>query len=492
MDDPQLIPKETLTLAEKAYVAAHARCLLWHAWAVEIPERVIWNLTFVDTEAARRFLPIAIEPGETFAGALYRARHPEDRDRSDQYGYAALREGRNYAQDFRCILANGSERWLHEEVTLERISEDRWRLVGVVTDITELKTREAQFRQLADSIPQIAWIQSVDGQIEYLNRQFFELTGTARFEGTTQSWIDLVHPADSERLQLSYRASFSTGRPWEAELRLRVADGSYRWYLSQLVPLRDDQDRIVRWFGTGTDVHAQKAVEEELECRVQERTKELVHAYDEMEAFNYSVSHDLRAPARAIHFACSVLLEEHGLELSGAAQSEIRRAMDGASRMGHLIDDLLQYSRLHRREVVRSRIDLSTIAHLVLDDLGGPGRVEVFIEPGMIADADAGLVRLVLQNLLDNALKFSQPCESPRIEFGSTGRAFFVRDYGVGFDSTYADKLFEPFQRLHRSDEFPGTGIGLANVRRIVDRHGGRVWAEGAVGQGATFWFTLG
>lgn len=492
MEDAEMAPKESLTLAEQAYVAAHARCLLWHAWVVDNGTDLIWNLTFVDTEAARNFLPVAINEGETLAGALYRARHPDDRARVDDAGLVAMRENRGYAQDFRCILEDGTERWLHEEVTVERLDEIRWRTVGVITDITEMKVREDQFRQLADSIPQIAWIQSVDGQVEYLNRQFFDLTGVEFFQGATYSWAHLVHPADSERLKHTYRASFSSERPWEAELRLRLKDGSYRWFLSQLLPLKDELGRVVRWFGTATDVHAQKAVEEELERRVQERTKELVHAYDEMEAFNYSVSHDLRAPARAIHFACSVLLEEHGPELGESARVEIRRAMSGASRMGHLIDDLLQYSRLHRREVVRSRIDLSTIAHLVLDDLGGPGRVEVVIEPGMIADADASLVRLVIQNLLENALKFSQPCESPRVEFGSTGRAYFVRDNGVGFDSAYAAKLFEPFQRLHRSDEFPGTGIGLANVRRIVERHGGRTWAEGSEGNGATFWFTLG
>lgn len=488
----ELAPKETLTQAEEAYVAAHARCLLWHAWVDQIGVVYDWKLTFVDTEAARRFLPVTLHADGDFATAVWQSKHPQDRDDSDRRAIAALQECRDYSQDFRCYLADGTERWLREDVTVERLSPTRWRLVGVVTDISELKVREAQFRQLADSIPQIAWIQSVDGEIEYLNEQFFKRTGTQEFEGVAKSWATLVLPADAERAQPNYRAALANGQSWQAELRLRMADGSYRWYLCQLVPLRDELGRIVRWFGTGTDVHAQKALEEELERRVQERTKELVHAYDEMEAFNYSVSHDLRAPARAIHFACSVLLDEHGPEMGEAARIEIRRAMDGASRMGRLIDELLQYSRLHRREVVRSRVDLSTIAHLVLEDLGGPGSAEVVIQPNMIADADAGLVRVVIQNLLENALKFSQPCQNPRIEFGFASQAYFVRDQGVGFDPTYADKLFEPFQRLHRSDEFPGTGIGLANVRRIIDRHGGRVWAEGAVGAGATFWFTVG
>ncbi|MGV3615241.1 MAG: sensor histidine kinase [Fimbriimonas sp.] len=492
MDDVASASIYLLSQADQAYVAARARCMLWHAWIEETEGVLIWDLSYIDPDSAHNFMPVAKEPGETLAAALYRARHPEDRQRTDVSSWAAIRENRNYSQDFRCTLADGTERWLHEDAAVETAGAGRWRVVGVVTDISELKIREGLFQQLADSIAQIAWMQAPDGKIEYLNRQYYELTGTDRFEGAEKAWSTVVHPADAERMRQTYRTAFAAGTNWEAEIRIRMKDDRYRWYLSQLVPLRDDQGRIVRWFGTATDVHAQKAVEEELERRVQERTKELVHAYDEMEAFNYSVSHDLRAPARAIHFACSVLLEEHGPELGRDARQELKRAMDAASRMGRLIDDLLQYSRLHRREVVRSRVDLSTIAYLVIEDLGGTEDVAITIQPGMVVDADAGLVRLVLQNLIENALKFSRPVTGAAIDFGATGRAFFVRDTGVGFDPTYAEKLFQPFQRLHRSDEFPGTGIGLANVRRIVERHGGRVWAEGAVGRGATFWFTLG
>jgi PAS domain S-box-containing protein len=481
----------TFSEADKAYVASHARCLLWHAWVERVGDDFRWRLAYVDEEAAGRFLAVPRSDGDDLPGALYAARHPEDRERTDRTAHDAIRAGRDYSQDFRCHLEDGSERWLHEDVSVQAVGPDRWRLVGAVSDVTDLKRQDDLFRQFAESIPQIAWIQAADGTMEYLNRRYYELTGEASHVGDAAAWATVVHPVDAERLRQTHRAAFAAKRGWTAEIRIRTPDGSYRWYQSQLAPLYDDQGHILRWFGTASDIHAHKEAEEELERRVLERTRELVHAYDEMEAFNYSVSHDLRAPARAIHFACSVLLDEHADELSETAMVELRRATDGAARMGRLIDDLLQYSRLHRRDTIRTRIDLSTIAQLVLEDLGGPQHAEVEIQPGMTAEADAGLVRLVFQNLLENALKFTRPVENARIEVGAVGRVYSVRDNGVGFDPAYSAKLFQPFQRLHRAGEFPGTGIGLASVRRIVERHGGRVWAEGAPGKGATFWFTL-
>jgi PAS domain S-box-containing protein len=492
MDEAVPFPQiERLSEADRAYVASRARCLLWHAWVERVDGGFRWRLAYVDEDAAYRFLPVPRLEGESLAQAFFAARHPEDRERSDRIAAEAILAGRDYAQDYRCHLLDGSERWLHEEVSVEAVGTDRWRLVGAVGDVTEQKRNDDLFRQLAESIPQIAWIQRADGTMEYLNRRYFELTGEAVEVSNASGWASVVHPIDAERLRQTYRAGMAAQRGWIAEVRIRTPDGRYRWYQTQLVPLYDDRGHIFRWFGTASDIHAHKEVEEELERRVLERTRELVHAYDEMEAFNYSVSHDLRAPARAIHFACSVLLDEHADELSAAAKAELKRALDGASRMGRLIDDLLQYSRLHRRDTIRTRIDLSTIARLVLEDLGGPQHAEVEIQPGMTAEADAGLVRLIFQNLLENSLKFTRPVPNARIEVGAIGRVYFVRDNGVGFDPAYSAKLFQPFQRLHRAGEFPGTGIGLASVRRIVERHGGRVWAEGAPGKGATFSFTL-
>lgn len=226
---------------------------------------------------------------------------------------------------------------------------------------------------------------------------------------------------------------------------------------------------------------------------------ELESKNEELEAFSYSVSHDLRAPLRTIDGFSAALLEDHGDKLDERGHDHLRRVRGAARRMGELIDDLLQFSRVGRAELRRTDVDLSALAQTVAGDLqrGDPTRsVEVVIGGGLTARADPRLVQVVLENLLGNAWKFTAKTAGPKIELGATSNngavVFQIRDNGAGFDMAYAKKLFLPFQRLHGENEFPGTGIGLATVRRVVERHGGRIWAEAAsVGNGALFSFTL-
>ncbi|TAM45675.1 MAG: hypothetical protein EPN55_07660 [Gammaproteobacteria bacterium] len=232
--------------------------------------------------------------------------------------------------------------------------------------------------------------------------------------------------------------------------------------------------------------------------KVQAANQQLKAANQELEAFSYSVSHDLRAPLRAIDGFSQALLEDYADKLDDAGKNYLQRVRAGATRMGELIDDMLQLSRVTRAEMRRETVDLSALAESVVADLRRiePQRqVEVAIQSGLQAEGDAKLLRIALVNLLSNAWKFTGRQPAARIELGvrDTGseRAFYVRDNGVGFDMAYADKLFGAFQRLHAMSEFPGTGIGLATVQRIINRHGGRVWAEAAVNQGATFFFAL-
>ena len=236
----------------------------------------------------------------------------------------------------------------------------------------------------------------------------------------------------------------------------------------------------------------------ELEQRVAERTAELAAVNKELEAFAYSVSHDLRAPLRSMDGFSQALLEDYGDVLDETGRDYLRRVRNASQRMGQLIDDLLTLSRVTRREMHFTRVDLTALARSVareLREMEPERKVEVVIQDGLLARGDPRLMTIVLENLLNNAWKFTGKREEARIEFGSTlvdgGEAYYVRDNGAGFDMAYADKLFGAFQRLHRATEFPGTGVGLATVQRIIHRHGGRVWAEGAVGQGATFYFTL-
>jgi signal transduction histidine kinase len=236
----------------------------------------------------------------------------------------------------------------------------------------------------------------------------------------------------------------------------------------------------------------------ELEARVETRTRDLATANKELEAFSYSVSHDLRAPLRAIDGFSKALQSDYGAQLDERARHYLERVRSGTQRMSGLIDDLLGLARLSRRELVRQRVDVSEVARRVAAELSRqhPSRaVRVEIHDGLSAEADSQLLTIVLENLMGNAWKFTGKRDDALIEVGSKadGRVapFYVRDNGAGFDMTYADKLFGAFQRLHGDEDFEGTGIGLATVQRIVARHGGQIWAEGEVGKGATFYFTL-
>lgn len=236
---------------------------------------------------------------------------------------------------------------------------------------------------------------------------------------------------------------------------------------------------------------------EHLEEVVQQRTTQLTAINQELEAFSYSVAHDLRSPLRAIDGFSRTLLEEHASQLNPQGLAYLERIMAADRRMGQLIDDLLSLSRLNRSEIFYETVDLSAIARDILVDLQErhPEReVEACVAGGLVVKADRRLISILLENLLGNAWKFTAKTKGARIELGAeTGKArtFFVRDNGAGFDMAYADKLFGAFQRLHTEGEFPGTGIGLATVKRIIHRHNGEVWATGEVNQGATFYFTL-
>ena len=238
---------------------------------------------------------------------------------------------------------------------------------------------------------------------------------------------------------------------------------------------------------------------EMLESRVKQRTDQLEAANRELEAFSYSVSHDLRAPLRGIDGFSQALEEDYAQELNGTAKRYLERIRAGTQRMGRLIDDLLNLSRLSRTEVRTQAVDLASVAEMIAEELKSrqpDRRVTFTVAKGMVAKGDERLLGIVLQNLLENAWKFTAKCDQACIEVGlyqaeEAPHAYFVKDNGAGFDMAYADKLFGAFQRLHSPSEFEGTGIGLATVQRIILRHGGRVWAESEVGRGATFYFTL-
>jgi PAS domain S-box-containing protein len=282
--------------------------------------------------------------------------------------------------------------------------------------------------------------------------------------------------------------------------RLRK-DGSCFWGNVVITPLRDGRGDHVGFSEVFRDLSDQKRAEQaiaELNKTLQRQNLWLVAANGEMEAFSYSVSHDLRAPLRSLSGFSEAILEDYGHKMDPECQSLLNRILVASQRMGQLIDGLLDLSRVTRVDMRLESVDMTTIARDIAAELkrDGPERsVHFAIADGLVAEGDPCLLRILLTNLLGNAWKFTAGHPLAKIEFGSCavegGRAFFVRDNGVGFDMTYSSKLFRTFQRLHASTEFAGTGIGLATVNRIVHRYGGRVWGQGKIDEGAVFYFSL-
>jgi light-regulated signal transduction histidine kinase (bacteriophytochrome) len=292
---------------------------------------------------------------------------------------------------------------------------------------------------------------------------------------------------------------------WHGEIRNRAKDGSHYWVDTTIVPFLNDQGKPRQYVAIRADITARKRVEEEvrelnvaLERRVAQRTAELESANRELEAFSYSVSHDLRAPLRAIDGFAFALTEDYEAQLPDEGKRFLRTIRASAQRMGALVDDLLTFSRLGRQTLQKRKVDMAQLVQAVLADFDREResrQVEVRVGALPPCEGDGALLKQVWVNLIANAFKYSRKQSPATIEIGTLAAggetAYYVRDNGTGFDMAYAGKLFRVFQRLHRMEDYEGTGVGLATVQRIVARHGGRVWAEAAVNQGATFFFTL-
>lgn len=326
------------------------------------------------------------------------------------------------------------------------------------------------------------------------------------FPGTFEAFEQRVHPEDRERVKLAARRAIEQKVEFDLAFRILLPDGSERYLVSRGSPFYSEQGEPDRLAGVCMDMTERKRAEEEirrlnteLEQRVVLRTAELAATNRELEAFTYSVSHDLRAPLRHIDGFAQILQEELGQNAEPSALHYLRRIRKGTQNMGKLVDDLLNFARVGRQELQRQLTDLNAIVDEVILDLKPEcdGRQIQWLigrlPPGF---CDPALIKQVFTNLISNAIKYTRLRDQARIEIrtvtvdGET--AIVIRDNGVGFDMKYIDKVFGVFQRLHRAEEFEGTGVGLATVQRIVQRHGGRIWAEAAVDSGAAFYCTLG
>ena len=372
------------------------------------------------------------------------------------------------------------------------------------TTLSDLHASPATLRGLLESAPDGIVIVDGTGTIVLVNTQAQRMFGYDEAELVGRPVEDLL-PNQLRARHVEHRHRYMenlTTRPMGTGLILsgRRRDGSEVPVEISLSPLATPAGVLVT--AMMRDVTARRHIEEQVRTlneSLASRVAELAAVNRELEAFSYSVSHDLRAPLRSIDGFSQALLEEYTGRLDDTAMDYLRRIRAATERMGELIDDLLDLSRVTRREMRHDDVDLSALANTVVADLTrvAPDRsVEVHIAEGLRGRGDPVLLRLVMENLLGNAWKFTARERPGRIEVGARvdgdRLAYYVRDNGIGFDMAYSDKLFGAFQRLHAATEFPGTGIGLATVQRIILRHGGQVWAHSEVGRGATFFFTLG
>ena len=361
-----------------------------------------------------------------------------------------------------------------------------------------VRQSETLFREMADAMPQIVWAARPDGTLDYYNRRWYELTGSSQGEIGDQSWLPILHPDDRERCREVWYQAVRTGSKYEIEYRFKFPhEPRYRWHLGRALPARDATGRIVRWFGTCTDIDDQKLAEERLERAVAQRTASLREALTHMEEFSYSVSHDLRAPVRAMQGYAEALLTEYAARLDDTACHYLERIARAGARMDKLILDVLTFSQLTRADVRIEPVALHKLVQEVLQQFPAlqPPRADIQVMPLPSVLAHEPSLTQVVSNLLANAVKFVLPGVHPAIRIRSESAGPFVRvwfeDNGIGILPEHQERIFDLFERSHPDKKYEGTGLGLAIVRRAMERMGGRVGVESDGVNGSRFWIEL-
>ncbi len=440
--------------------------------------------------------------------------HPEDRPHRDRAFEKAYQTGQLHFES-RLVLNDHSIRWVAAKgKVFYNDEQEPVKLVGTIQDITEeknyrndLEEREQKFRLLADSMPQFVWTGDAAGNLNYFNQSVYKYSGLSPEQVHNEGWLQIVHPDEREKNVKSWMESVQTGNDFNFEHRFRRHDGEYRWQLSRAIAQRDAAGTIQMWVGTSTDIQDQKVFVNELERQVRERTRELEQMNSELKSFAYVSSHDLQEPLRKIQTFASRILERDIHNLSESGKNYFGRIQSAAKRMQALIEDLLAFTRVNSTERKFEYIHLGHIVNEVKAEFE-----ETIQEKRAIVEfhemCEANIIpfqfRQMMHNLIGNALKFTIPERLPHIiiksEIAKGSRwpheklapqklycHISISDNGIGFEPRFNKQIFEVFQRLHTKEQYEGTGIGLAIVKKIVENHSGAIRASGHLNKGARF-----
>jgi PAS domain S-box-containing protein len=439
----------------------------------------------------REFVTDAPEPSKSWLDTYI---HPDDQPEVMRVIKEAIQTKSVFALEHRVIRADGKPGWTFSRaVPILRQDGEIVEWFGAASDITELKEAEKalrqseeRFRQLAEVGPQIVWLSGPRGELEFVNHRWIEFSGLD-LEATRdpEQIVPRLHPEDD--VLGHWRKSVDSGTPFELEGRLRGKDGGFRWFMMRSVPIKDEQGRVVRWFGTSTDIHQSKMLQ-----------LELAAANRDLEQFAYSASHDLQEPVRSVKLYSEILGMRYGDKLDERGLEFLNYLRNGASRMEMLIRDLLAYTQSSRSGPPAEPSDASAALQAAISNLAG-----AIDESGATIHFDrlpkvlvhATQLQQLFQNLVGNAIKYHKQGISPQVHISAQRQnnhwLFSVDDNGIGIEPEYKERIFGLFKRLHTSDQYSGTGIGLALCQRIVERHHGRIWVQSEPGKGSTFYFTL-
>lgn len=439
---------------------------------------------------------------------------PEDREDAFYQVARALETREQYEAVYRIKRAgDGVMRWMKSLGRYDYDANgDPLVLTGITIDITEernaieaIRQKEQKFRLLAENLPQIIWVSDFFGNHEYRSSRWIEYFGTDELE---HGWISSCHPQDRERAESEWNRGKQEQRPFQFEVRLKDAHGNYRWHRSVAEPITDDQGTVVKWVGAFIDIHDMKTLEDQLNTLVARRTSELARSNEDLQQFAHVASHDLKEPVRKVKTFIDRLLHEFKDDLPEKAVNYLSRIDRASDRMQDMINGVLDFARIDTSRIEQQTIDFEDLLMKIREDLElvtTESKAQFIYSNLLPLKGTPILIYQLFYNLVSNSLKFIRPEVPPVVKIstqriqlepfdGAELRSFIritVEDNGIGFPNSHAEDIFKTFTRLHSRDRFEGTGLGLALCRKIVDRHGGTISAEGVEGKGAKFTIDL-